>query len=412
MKRLSISQPVVIDTQITPLTDSFWLEASGALEQWYDVENNTYTPNRQETPLRITPKVEAFDKETGITYKNVSFSSDISWSILAYNYVSNTWNTVSPNPILGFTIDGNTLVVTRNYSDSEHAITIHCKARYIDPRNSNRTYTVEGSLDISASRHSQVVAPNLSLNVPNTVLFNPLSQSDTMALNAKVDWSGIDTTGFDIIAGQEQPGVFVWFGIDDNGNEVLLNTLPYCLSKSTQYTDFMRISRLYNKTTTVILRIKKHIDDSDTTGLLPSRAQTCIAWRIPPITGIVNCDNGNTVRATDNKKYFFNTIVSTNEGVVNEYSINKNLRFNWKLRKATPQNTDSSIRPIDDVYDIGWGRQISIDAQRLKNTTTTSDASRLVFNDIYLLSPLERVETENSEAITYNDEVIYSRGID
>ena len=65
---LNISQPEVIITNLTPLSDNFWVSASDTLEQWFYVNDGSYKPNRTLTRLVLTPMIEAVDTDSGIKY--------------------------------------------------------------------------------------------------------------------------------------------------------------------------------------------------------------------------------------------------------------------------------------------------------------------------------------------------------
>ena len=67
-RKLNTSQTTVIQTMMTPLSDSFSIQANDTLEQWYYVNTSTYSPDRQDTPLQLTPTIVAVDTETGMTY--------------------------------------------------------------------------------------------------------------------------------------------------------------------------------------------------------------------------------------------------------------------------------------------------------------------------------------------------------
>lgn len=67
-RRINISTPAVINTELVPLDESFYLDVDGQLEQWYYDNTEQYAPNRKVTPLLIEPKISAFDKDTSTSY--------------------------------------------------------------------------------------------------------------------------------------------------------------------------------------------------------------------------------------------------------------------------------------------------------------------------------------------------------
>ena len=62
------STPTVINTEVVPLDESFYISADGQTEQWYYDNNSQYAPNRRLTPLTLTPKLSVFDKDTKVSY--------------------------------------------------------------------------------------------------------------------------------------------------------------------------------------------------------------------------------------------------------------------------------------------------------------------------------------------------------
>lgn len=401
-KRLSISQPVVIDTELTPLDDTFWLEPNGATEQWYYVNNNSFSPNRTITPLLIVPKINAVDHSTNTSY-SPQFSSDFTWTVM--KYINGNW--------IGFPVTGTSqdfelwdiaLLVKSNNYDCEHGIKITFTGKYIDPRDTNRTYTVSDTVVLTTSRDATVMYPNIKIDAPSTNTFDPLSASTSnFTFHASVDWSRVSD-----MSDVTDNGVFVWYGINSSQQEVLLNTLPYYVSG--QHTDTVVVDAMYGKNLPIILRIKKTSSASDTNDVLPPKAQVNVVWQTPPISGIVTCDNGRTVRTTDNKNFLFKTIVSTNRGVIGDNIVSQNLRFNWKIRRATASNISSSTIQ-DTVTDLGWGQDCLVHSNDLLSTTTVNNASKLIMNDIYMLGAYERVKV-NGENVTYNNHKVYGREIE
>ena len=79
-KRLNISQPAVIFTDLQPLSDIFDITPSDSLEQWYYVNSGEYSPNRNDTPLILTPTIKAVDESSGSMY-TPSFLN-VAWYLL------------------------------------------------------------------------------------------------------------------------------------------------------------------------------------------------------------------------------------------------------------------------------------------------------------------------------------------
>lgn len=68
MKQLSISTPTVIDTELTPFDESFYIDKNGQTDQWYYDNTEQYAPNRKIIPLMLTPALSVIDKDSGSRY--------------------------------------------------------------------------------------------------------------------------------------------------------------------------------------------------------------------------------------------------------------------------------------------------------------------------------------------------------
>ena len=56
-RRLNHATPTVINTELIPFDESFYIIPDGQLEQWYYDNTTQYAPNRKITPLTLTPKL-------------------------------------------------------------------------------------------------------------------------------------------------------------------------------------------------------------------------------------------------------------------------------------------------------------------------------------------------------------------
>lgn len=408
-KRLSISQPTVIDTELTPLNDNFWLETNGSTEQWYYENDGTFSPNRETTPLIIKPHVSAVDYSTQTEYTPTIYT--VKWVVV--KKVGNSYreqeitttDTSQPyyrgvdNPAQG-RYQSTWLFVRDNNPDVANAIMIRCEVVYLDPRDVGRTYTVRNELTLTTSRDAQAQNPTISIFSPSTTTYNPLiSQSSQFTLIAQADWSGIPYE-----QGETDPrGQFVWYGINENGQETNVMSLPFYVSG--QNTNTLVVDALYGENIQIVLRIKRHASDAT---LLPPKQFANITWKTSPLDCIIVCENGNAIRRNDNTPYFFHTIVNANSTVISEDVCKAHLIFNWKRRRATPRAVASQTQVVDTVVDAGCGYRIPINASLLVNTGTNSNASSLVYNEVYLRGAYEKV-TINNEDITYNNESVYAR---
>lgn len=412
-KKLSISQPTVINLELSPLSDTFWLDTNGEkLEQWYYENTGIYSPDRETTPLTITPKISVVDTLTSTKYTSVSISN-ASWYVL--EYTENGWEekevevSAPPSQLNVFMRRYpyvkclNQLHVTKNNPSADKPITIRCVVTYIDPRDSGKMYNVESSVVLSTSVDAKVVYPQIQILSPKTTTFNPLeSDSSIYTFSAIANWDGVPYEEGEV-EGSER-GEFEWYGVNDSGEELKVESFPYYVSG--QGTDTLEVDAMYSENLQVVLRIKRHADD---TKPLPPKANAIIAWSIPPIQGTIVSENGNALRGTS-EKFSFYTIVSTNTGVVSEEKIKDNLRFQWKKRPATAKKTGATVSPSTETFvNLGWGERIEIKADDMMSFGgTRKSSSAMITNDIYLLGAYANLQY-NGEDITLNDEKIYER---
>lgn len=403
-KKLSISQPTVINTELAPLDDNFWLEANGETEQWLYENTGEYKPNRTVTPLIITPMIKAVDTVSNISYTPVYYF--VNWYVKSY--VNGEWvdtlvtATTSTQPNAPYVKSGDNLIVNANNSDPTHGIVIRCEASYIDPRDIGRTYLVQSQIELTTNLDASVTYPTIQILSPSTISFNPLvSETSEIEILAQADWSHV-------ASGSGQNAVFEWYSIDSSGNEALIDEFIFYVSG--QHSGTLVVDALYGENIPIILRIKESALSED---VLPPKVFCNITWQVPNLNGIVVSENGSAVRS-DSKEFTFHTIVNTNNGQLGEEIIQQNLRFKWNMRRATPM-PDGSDTIIDDygyrgalVINLGWGYKITVPASSLLYSTTSGNASKLVSNDIYILGAYD-VVTYNDEVVTYNNQEVFAR---
>lgn len=409
-KRLSISQPTVIDTELTPLTDNIEIIANGSLEQWYYVNTNTIAPNREETPLRLTPSVVCVDRETNTKYTNPVLDSVV-WKVRRF-VINGIWGEttiVTRSETEPFYLLGNSLIVTQNNKDPMHAISVVCSISYVDPRDSGIIYSAEVSVNLTCNRDATVSYPTILINAPSTTNYNPLSDnSSQFTFTASADWSNVPLV--EGMNSNEGRGQFVWYGVNSSGTEVLIDTLPCYVSG--QNTSTLKIDAKYGNNIPIILRIKENLPNAP---ILPPKAFANVTWQIPPLKGIVQCDNGSFVRTGNDTPYTFKPIVNTNRGLIEENKAKENLLFAWFMRNATPRVDGSSVTQDDSksIKFLGWGYETCVSAKDLIYTYGSKNASKLVYNEIYLLDAFEQV-TYNGDLVYYGttDNIVMGRGID
>lgn len=190
-RRLNVSTPTVINTELVPLDESFYLDVDGQTEQWYYDNTEQYAPNRKVTPLLLVPVISAFDKDTSTSYTpafNTTQWFANEWDESQGKYVETEITNQVDSGSADYVIQGNNLLVKKNVSYS-HAVTIRCVATYIDPRDSGVTYTVEDSVNLTTNRTADVVFPEVDIISPSGRAYNPLVDDE----NSQYDFKGVTT---------------------------------------------------------------------------------------------------------------------------------------------------------------------------------------------------------------------------
>ena len=390
-RRLNISQPAVINTELAPLDDSFYLSPSGQLEQWYYDNSSSYAPNRHTTPLTITPMITAFDPDANRSY-TPSFSAAPRWYVREYSdsagtYIETEITGTSDGQNVEYYKSGNTLKVKKNVSYTR-AVQIRCMATYIDPRDAGLTHSVEETVTLSTNRDASVIYPTLDVINPSTRAFNPLvDNTSTFTFTAKAKKGNTDVTN---------QVYFVWYAISGTV-EVLANTMPWYVSG--QNTETLTVDAMYGEEIKLVLRAK---ESSSAANLYPDKVYRSVLWQIPDIDCNVISEGGAAIRSTT--KYLdFSTVVNLRKDILTDQKKAENLRFNWKYRKNNQSAT----------YDLGWGERIRVDANTLRNVNGSSNSagSAAVYPIVYVLGAFEQV-THNGVAVMHNDATVVHRYVD
>ena len=178
-RRLNVSTPTVINTELIPLSESFYVEADGQLEQWYYENDERYAPNRKVTPMTLTPRISAFDKDTNTTYTPSFYIVrwfKLDWDDTQSDYVKTEITNQVDSTAADYVKVGNDLLVKKNVGYT-HSVTIICRAKYIDPRDSGITYNVEDSVLLTTNRDATILSPELNVLCPTSQAFNPLTNN-------------------------------------------------------------------------------------------------------------------------------------------------------------------------------------------------------------------------------------------
>lgn len=376
-RRLNVSQPAVITTELKPLDMVFNLTPNGVTEQWYYDNSNDWQPNRQRTPLIITPSITGVDSEANRSYELAFYSTD--WYVNEWRdtaYVESHIMTTSTSA--DYYLSGNTLVVRKNVG-YDHAVQIRCVAQYIDPRDSGRIGAMEQILTLTTSKDAEFDCPTIDVLCEDSIPYNPLTMDNSQfTLQAVAYRGGVDVSA-DI--------TFKWYAVDGN-TEVLAETMPFYVSG--QGTRNLVVDALYGEEINIVLRA---VQTGNT--LYPSKVYRSILWRIPDIETNVLSENGGAYRSNVNTMTF-STVVNVKGAVVSEAKKQAHMRFNWKTRNST-QSAET---------DRGWGERITLDSSAMQSST----GNVLIYPIVYIIGAYEPI-TYDGEVVTYNSENVYGRFI-
>lgn len=387
-RRINISEPAVIDTDLTPLSDKFQLEPSDSVEQWVYGNDNTYSPNRTQTPLILTPVISVVDMDSGTAYTPAI--SNVHYYVLEYNASTFQWeetlvSTVSPGTDADYYILENTnkLVVRKNVSPTS-GVTIRCEAYYVDPRDANVTYHVEDSVMLSANQDATAIYPVIDVREQKTTEYNPFTDaSSQFSFHASASIDGSDVSAATL---------FQWYAVSA-GTEVLIDTLPCYVSG--QGTATLVVDAMYAEDLTIVLRAKADAQAP----LYPCKVFRSLMWFIPKIDAKSVCTNGAAVRNSGGSLMHFECLLKMRGRDLTD-DMRKHLAFKWIAKKINPAN------PSDGDL-VGWSPTIDMTNAQLINTTAYSTHVKA---EVYLLSALKPV-TYLGEQVTYNGQPVFAREI-
>lgn len=372
-KRINISQPAVITTHLTPLSDRFWVEASDTLEQWHYVNTNEFKPNREVTPLVLTAKVEAVDPDTG--EKHIDSFSRVDWYLMGND--GNFTLVSSQSASAPYYTSGFNLVVRKNIT-SEGSQTIKCRATAIDPRDLS-TYIIEETVLLTVNRDGRMEIPTVSLQNPSTIPFNIFKNEPMVTFKAVAAYEGKPVEGL----------YYEWY-VEDFGNGTAKRKADaYAGYVEGQGTDTLTVDAMYSEE----VRISCKLKDSAEAEAFPGESSSTIVWRTPKMDVQVYSEGGSGVNGKE-RILTFKPIVNLRGETLTEEQMAKHLIFNFKKRHSLSQTETS----------MGWGLMVQASSEELKQTK----GSTLVLADVYLKGAFEDV-IHNGEEITHNGEIVLTR---
>lgn len=381
-RRIDVSQPMVLSTELTALTEMFQIEADDTLEQWYYANNGVFMPDRSITPLTLIPVLSAFDPDTSTVY-TPSFSQ-VSWYVTEWNGTayaeSEITNTTDSSEASYVKLPSGYLKVKKNCGDG-HSITIRCVATYIDPRDIATTSTVESSAIISTNRDATTIFPTIDILNEKCTLYSPLTDNSSLfTFQAVVMMQGADITNDVVVE---------WYACNaDITTPVKIENMMCYVSG--QGTATLVVDALYDENLTIIARAKQTAQGE----LFPSLAYRSLAWNVPMMDASAYSENGAAVRLST-KRMTFGTVINIRHSVLSDEKKEENILCEWKSRSAS-----SSTETL-----LGWGQTVTADGEDLLNLQTKST---LVYPYLYLLGAKAEVMFDG-DSVVYDNETVVQR---
>lgn len=387
-RRVNIPTPVVLNTELSAMTEYFNVEASDVLEQWYYVNSNQYLPDRTLYSLILTPIMKGFDPDTETTM-NISFYL-VRWYATEWNgdeYVeTEILNTNDSNSADYIINQDYSLDVKKNVNPS-HPVKIRCVAEYIDPRESSIHGIVERVIELATNKDATEVFPTISIDTPKQVTWNPLSdQSSQFTFNASVTYQGEDVTS------EKEIG---WFGYEIQSGSVateqpIENLLAYV---SGQGTPTLVVDAKYAEQLTIVAKVRDNAQSS----WYAIKEYRTVSWKIPKMNATTVSNNGSAVRSSTGAMTF-ETIINIVGSVLSDEVKSQSLVMAWK--KRIPSQTDAQ------AVSMGWGNKVIAQGETLMQP---NGGTILVYPYIYILGALEMV-TFGGDNVTYDGVVCVERG--
>lgn len=421
-RRLNTSRPTVIQTMLTPLSDSFAIQPSDILEQWYYVNTGAYSPDRQSTPLQLKPTIVAVDTSTETIYhpsfasvvwyyfdpsNNTDYSAtDDFWPGLHWvritaveaetgGVLNDYYCPTTGNPDFKLYVQKN--VTPPTVGDGNAGQNLCCVATYIDPRDSGVTVEVKETVLLATNKDATSGSLKINLLAPTKTIFNVLSGGSSVynfvaqVLNDNND----DVT---------EDYYIEWYGkVDNERTEHLINTL-YCYTQATQVTDkgqgkdTITIDAMYVEHLDIVCRLRK----TSSSALLPSVAHCSLVWEFPQIDPHTVCKNGRVVNAS-NREMTFTNIINYRGGVISDAQRIANFLFNYKRRISTSSS----------YTDMGWGDEITVQSNSLRQTTSYSTP---VHAEVYMLGAYSASQDDDTfdgtgtyAVVTDDGDVVFDR---
>lgn len=400
-RKLNIAQPTVIDTVLSPLTESFYIEENGQLQQWYYNIDGSYKPNRKVTPLILTPHIGVYDPETEQSYTPL-IVQPTTWSRL----VNGSWVAIDVTEATAQASDDYVMrsdfsLIVRKNVDNNSPVTLKCSLVYQDPRLPGQTYTSDKTVTLTTNVDTSIMHPTIRIVNPPLRTFDVLTGSvyDSTAKMYKglMSFTATATKG---TTDKTSETYFVWYireskVVVQNNTETVVNTEVLAQNHpcyvSGQNTATLTVDMMYAERVVAVCRAKA---SSTASTLYPDQAVATIDWQESKMDAFTTCENGTTVNSVA-RNLFFKPLVNIKGHQLTDSEKKAHLRFHWKRRKAN----------LSAVTDCGYGPNLVLSSTQVLDYAKVGTQ---VFADVLLRGPYEAV-TYNGQAVTYNSQTVFAR---
>lgn len=392
-KKLTISQPMMLNVIVAPMIEMFNIEASDTTEQWYYVNTNTFSPHRPTDPLVLTPVLKAQDPDSKVVYEPSQYL--VTWWV--HNPSNNTYTQIT-NTTDGTGVDyviqnDGSLKVKKNVA-TDSPVTLMCEYQYTDPRDGSTSDKLRKTVQLVTNRNSSTDIPSIEILAPHVTHYRPIADASSLkTFNARVILGGSDITSTSTIR---------WYAYtDDDTTERLIDEesngiqtfLAYSASNQPtgkgQGTDTIVLDAAYSEKLYVVARV---IDTSVSPNVAyPSKSVKRLEWDYVKVDISAVSDEGSGVRSDTTSKTF-KAMGNIKGRTLTDAEIRENLLLDWKFRKSS--KTASGTTPTDTIRSLGVGPEVTIDGNTLRQYP-----SSLVYADVYMRGA-KKTMTQGGKVLT------------
>lgn len=391
---------MVLDVLLSPFTESFYIDASDALQQWHYDQTGEYLPDRAISPLILSPRLSVVDPDTDNIYQPSFYQ--VRWFLLntaTGEYDTEITTTEDDEDVDYVVLTTGELEVRKNVSENA-PVSILCVATYIDPRNAGKTYTCREKVQLTTHLDTTVNSPEVEIDQESTVKYNPfIDLSSRFVFNAtvRIGDTEVSTTA------EDSPYRLRWYAIDAGGSEALIDEVDSPCAKfpcyvSGQGTPQLTVDAMYADNITIIARVI----NTDTNRLYPVKELRTLMWDNDiKIDATTEAIDGGDIRQDTVSKTLHNIVTMRHRTLAADL-VNANFLQTYKWRPAS-RTTEGGITPTDQVETLGSGPEFELTGQRMH-----AQESSLVYSELELLGAYKIVK-QGEAVVVHDNKVVICR---